>query len=68
MKFSNEKIGQNAGKVWNHLNTNPNLSLSKLQKDLGLSKDELLLTIGWLFREEKLIVEKSNRGFNFLLK
>ncbi|TDT72591.1 winged helix-turn-helix protein DUF2582 [Hypnocyclicus thermotrophus] len=68
MKFSNEKIGKNAGKVWNHLNTNPNISFSKLQNDLKLTKDELLLTIGWLFREEKLIVEKSSRGFNFLLK
>lgn len=48
-------IGENAGKAWKSLNENGESSFSKLSKSTNLTKDELLLAIGWLAREGKIL-------------
>ena len=48
------KIGENAGKVWESLDENGVTSLAELLKLTKLSKQELLLAIGWLAREGKI--------------
>ncbi|MBN1970494.1 MAG: winged helix-turn-helix domain-containing protein [Candidatus Delongbacteria bacterium] len=63
MKFERLSIGENAGKIWRYLNANPDSSMTKICEGTGLKKDEVLLAIGWLFREEKLEGEKKSGSY-----
>ena len=68
MRYSFETIGENAGKVWNFLNENGVQSLKTIVDGTDLKKDDVLLVLGWLFREEKLGSEKKGRTVVFFLK
>ncbi len=48
------EIGGNAGRIWNLLDTNPEVTLHEMREKLGLSDPELYMAIGWLERENKL--------------
>ena len=48
-----EKIGMNAGIVWNVLNEGPK-DLKALKKATKLSEKDLYAALGWLAREEKV--------------
>ena len=48
-----EKIGINAGLVWNAL-SNGNLEIKALKKAAKLTEKDLYAAIGWLAREEKI--------------
>ena len=60
-------IGENAGKVWKCLDENGVTSFSKLSKLTKLSKEELLLAIGWLSREGKIFQTEPHTK-NWMLK
>ena len=51
-----EQIGQTAGVVWRTLNENGPMSMTKLLKKIGGSRDNVLLALGWLAREDKNLV------------
>lgn len=53
-----EKIGIDAGRIWNVLNENGVKSVKELKKTLKLNDKEIFAAIGWLAREEKLDCEK----------
>ncbi len=61
-----EKVGENAGLIWNALNGIEGLTVKDLKKTLKLTEKEILLSIGWLMREEKLVVEKN--GLDYFVK
>ena len=44
-------IGNNAGLVWNALNTNGKMTETKLKKETGLASAEFFAALGWLARE-----------------
>jgi len=48
------EIGENAGKIWETLNEKGELSIDKLKTLTELNKQQLLMAIGWLAREEKI--------------
>ncbi|HQB69442.1 MAG TPA: winged helix-turn-helix domain-containing protein [Paludibacteraceae bacterium] len=48
-----EKIGMNAGVVWNALNEGPK-ELKALKKATKLTEKDLYAALGWLAREEKV--------------
>jgi hypothetical protein len=52
-------IGETAGRVWSYLDKNGETSTSRVFRDLGGSKEMLQRAIGWLAREDKIIVEIS---------
>ena len=52
-------IGETAGRVWSYLDKNSEASTSKMLRDLGGSKEMLQRAIGWLAREDKIIIEIS---------
>lgn len=56
-----DQIGEAAGLVWNHLNQNGPISLTKLIKELGLQRDVVMQALGWLAREDKLSIDDEGR-------
>jgi predicted transcriptional regulator len=56
-----EAIGQCAGKVWSCLSKNGPTNITRLLRDLGLSRDLVFQAIGWLAREGKLTIEDTGR-------
>jgi len=57
MRYSEETIGNNAGIIWKSLSENPNQTISSIEKSTELKKDDLLLALGWLFKEGKIKCE-----------
>lgn len=57
----NDVIGQSAGLVWSFLAENGESSLSKVAAGTGLGKNELQRAIGWLAREDKLVITLKGR-------
>ncbi len=52
-------IGTNAGIVWNLLNNSQKWSITQLKQASGLSEKEIYAAIGWLARENKIEIDKS---------
>lgn len=63
-----EVIGEAAGKVWTFLNENGPSSPSKIEKETGVSKNDLQRAIGWLAKEDKLLIETNGRAETISLK
>ena len=55
-------IGTNAGTVWNLLNENGMMEIAALKKASALTEAELWAAIGWLSREEKVILDSKKVG------
>lgn len=51
-----EKVGLDAGKIWNILHKNNELDLSSLINLLHITEDEAYCALGWLSREGKIKV------------
>ncbi|MBO5419900.1 MAG: winged helix-turn-helix domain-containing protein [Bacteroidales bacterium] len=47
-------IGNNAGILWNALNSNGKMTETKLKKESGLASAEFYTALGWLAREGKV--------------
>ncbi len=58
---STTEIGATAGVVWKLLSENGPMDQSKLVKAVGESRDAVMQAIGWLAREDKLIIEDNGR-------
>ncbi len=56
-----EAIGECAGQLWAHLEANGPTNITRLLRDLGLSRDLVFQGIGWLAREEKLTIDDNGR-------
>lgn len=55
-----EKAGETAGMIWNALNGTDGLTTKELKKALKIRSDkDLFLGLGWLLREDKLVVEEQ---------
>lgn len=57
------EIGLNAGKIWNYLSKkNDYVDVIELKFELNITNTSLFLAIGWLAREEKiLILQEGNK-------
>ena len=68
--MNEETIGMNAGAVWNALNEAQVLGSKQLKKVTKLKDKELYATIGWLARENKIVIAadpKDPKEFIFSL-
>ena len=61
-------FGANAGIVWKTLNQNGTSNLSSLVKSTSLSREEIFGALGWLGREDKIVVEQKGRAMVFSLR
>ncbi len=64
----NHEIGFTAGKVWHALRDNGAASVTKLKNQLKVDAFSLNAAIGWLAREDKVVVEKSGKSYKVALK
>ncbi|OPY50982.1 MAG: hypothetical protein A4E49_02482 [Methanosaeta sp. PtaU1.Bin112] len=56
-------FGINAGIVWEALNKNGPSAIDNLVKMTGLSRELVFGALGWLGRENKILLEKRGRAF-----
>ncbi len=61
-------IGEAAGKVWQYLNENGPSSVTKITTETGLNKTDIQRAIGWLSKEDKLVMELKGRTETLSLK
>jgi len=55
-----EKIGYNAGTVWMAL-VKGEQSVKAIKKETTLAEKEILLALGWLAREEKVMLREEEK-------
>jgi hypothetical protein len=55
------QIGEVAGKVWHYLVENGPVPFSKLVKGIDAPRDVVMQAIGWLAREDKVVIEGMGR-------
>ncbi len=63
-----EEIGMIAGKVWKALESNGKMTVTKLTKETSEKKDQVLIAIGWLLKEDKLDVTAKGKVTYYNLK
>lgn len=54
------KIGETAGKIWRHLHAEGGCTLVQLARQLDERPERITMAIGWLAREDKVVL--SARG------
>ena len=65
----NEIAGEIAGKIWNALNENGQLTGKDLKKAAKLKNEkDLYLGLGWLLREDKIQAESAAKDILVSLK
>ncbi len=69
MQELQEQIGLSAGQIYDYLsNNNGSATFSKMKKDLDLKGNFADLGLGWLSREDKVIITKKGVSYNVSLK
>jgi len=63
-----ESIIESAGKIYNFLNENGEVSINKMKKELDLKNNFAELGLGWLAREDKLNYNVSGKTVNISLR
>ncbi len=63
-----DQIGINAGKVWDELELNGEMTTGSLKKSLGLAPFNLNIAIGWLAREDKILISRKGNTIKLQLK
>ena len=61
-------IGETAGKVWKFLDQKGEVTLNQMKKGIKADPNLILQAIGWLAREDKLIIGKKERFVTYSLK
>lgn len=59
-----EAIGSDAGTVWNALEDGGK-TVRQLKEDTGLTRREVNLALGWLAREDKVVMRKPGSYHKF---
>lgn len=55
-------IGKNAGSLWTLLHGSEKVEVLKLKKESHLGDAEFWAAIGWLSREDKLVLSSEKKG------
>jgi hypothetical protein len=55
------QIGEMAGVIWKTLSDQGPLSVTKLVKSVGAPRDAVMQGLGWLAREDKLVIDDRGR-------
>ena len=65
----NEEIGTMAGAIWHALDSNGEMTLARLKKDLNAKSPVFDWAIGWLAREDKILLTRDpQRAMRVCLK
>ena len=63
-----EEIGSTAGIIWHALNDRGELSLAKLKKEVNGKTPVFDWAVGWLAREDKVVITREKHSFRVCLK
>ncbi|RLB72944.1 MAG: hypothetical protein DRH03_03950 [Deltaproteobacteria bacterium] len=63
-----DKIGDDAGKIWNELELNGEMTTGALKKSLEMSPFNLNVAVGWLAREDKIAISRQGNKIKVCLK
>jgi hypothetical protein len=63
-----DSIGETAGKIWKFLNQHGEANLNQIKKNVKADANMILQGIGWLAREDKLVIGKKARFTTYSLK
>ncbi len=63
-----EEIGAAAGTIWRTLNGKNELSLAQLKREIKGKTPLFDWAIGWLAREDKIVISPEKRSFRIRLK
>ena len=63
-----EEIASTAGIIWHALNDRGELSWAKLKKEVNGKTPVFDWAVGWLAREDKLVITSEKRSFRIQLK
>jgi Winged helix-turn-helix domain (DUF2582) len=63
-----EQTGLIAGAIWEALNTKGELTLGKLKEAVKAPAPVFDWAIGWLAREDKIVITRKQRSFSVRLK
>jgi hypothetical protein len=63
-----ENIGTAAGLIWEALNRKGELSLGQLKEEVKGKTPMFDWAIGWLAREEKILIKSEKRSFRLCLR
>ena len=63
-----EKAGIIAGQIWNALNGTEGLTHKQIKKATKLVDKDFFLGLGWLLREDKVVVSEKDGELFFALK
>ena len=58
-----EEIGSAAGMIWHTLDAKGELSLAQLKKEVNGKTPIFGWAIGWLAREDKIVITQEKRSF-----
>lgn len=62
-------VGTLAGAIWNALNENGAMNTKDLKKAAKIKTDkDLFLALGWLLREDKVVVAEADKVMTVTLK
>lgn len=63
-----DKIGDDAGRVWNELELCGEMTTGALKKSLKMAPFDLNVAIGWLAREDKISLNRAGNMIRVGLK
>ena len=61
-------IGDAAGMIWQYLDQNKSASATKITSETGINKNDVQRAIGWLLKEDKIVIEVVGRTEMLSLK
>jgi hypothetical protein len=62
------EIGIIAGDIWHYLDQNGPVHLSALVKGIDKSRDDVLMSLGWLAREGYVLLERLENDYKVSLR
>lgn len=62
------EIGIVAGDIWHFLDQHGEVSLSSLVKGIDKSRDNVLMSLGWLAREGHVILNQQGQEYRISLR
>jgi len=62
------EIGIVAGDIWHFLDQHGEVGLSELIRGIDKSRDNVLMSLGWLAREGHVLLQKTNEDYKISLR
>ncbi|MDD3987685.1 MAG: winged helix-turn-helix domain-containing protein [Candidatus Omnitrophota bacterium] len=62
------EIGIVAGEIWHYLDQHGEVSLSELVNGIDKTRDNVLMSLGWLAREGHVVLDQSGQEYSVSLR